>query len=449
MVLQFRPPFEINPYAETPSERSLGNLNKTISGIGNDAMQYGQQNKENNIRQAVLNLQQQQANRQQKDWDAENTGTLPGPEGSAPSPSAGNFSMGSTGPMPNYSADNGQQGYASGPGPQSMSLTDQFNHWSQTGVHPEMQQPSQSSSAPFDLASYSQIPGSRNRSEYRLFQKQFGPNPMEDSEVAKNNAMAKYYLTQKGQPQSYLGAGSVTWDTATPQQQALAKAMAEGNVRPSDLSFRDKGQIVSLAQEYADKNGVPFQSYGGDIKRGISEQFSYGKPAQNVNSLNTALGHLDALNTAFHNIENTNQAWMNIPINKLKTMTNDPAVIQLDTTLNAVQGEAANVFKGGGATDQEIASWRQVFNRNLTPQQAVAVIKQTDELFRSRLDSLQYQRDNGMRGGATRGSLLSPKGSQLMNKFDSQGSNQPFTHTATGKNGEKIGFDGQNWVPIQ
>lgn len=98
MSLEFQQPFRIDPYAETQSQRSLGNLNQTISGLGDTAMKMGQQGIENKRQQAVLALQQAQAAREAQEFKY-NYGDPNAAAPEAPSPS-GSLQAGTAGPQP-------------------------------------------------------------------------------------------------------------------------------------------------------------------------------------------------------------------------------------------------------------------------------------------------------------------------------------------------------------
>lgn len=210
-----------------------------------------------------------------------------------------------------------------------------------------------------------------------------------------------------------------TFESASPEEQHLAKALAQGNILTSDIGQRQRGRVVALANEYAIKNNMPFQSYTGNVRKGMAENLAYGGMGKNALSLNTALGHTQDAMDAFQKIGNTNQAWLNTPINKLKAATNDPNVISLGLNLNALQGELANVFKNSGGTDQEIASWREYLNRDLTPAQAVAAGQKIQELLLSRQNALEYQQQNVMGNSNMGRQLLSPKGRAIMQNLKS------------------------------
>lgn len=250
--------------------------------------------------------------------------------------------------------------------------------------------------------------------------------------------MVNQGTTQKGSIvktlplQRQLGTDKFSWDTATPQQQELGKALYEGRIRPSDVGFRDRGKIVMLANEYGQNAGLPaFKAYQGELNANMGKASTTGKIGQNATSLNTALGHASDALGSYEAIGNTNQAWLNKPINWLKENTNDPNVIALGINLNALQGELANTFKNSGATDQEIHSWSKYLNENLTPAQFYGALGKIDALLKSRLGALEYQRGS-VAGGGT-GSLISPHAQEISNKLSGSGSasNPDLMHLST------------------
>lgn len=220
-----------------------------------------------------------------------------------------------------------------------------------------------------------------------------------------------------GRGNAGFGTGSITWESATPQDQDTAKALYEGRISPGDLGYRDRSIGVKLANEYAIKSKLPpYKAYAGRVAGDTAKAFATGKPGLNALALNTALGHVDSAYEAYEKVKNTDTAWLNQPLNALRKKTNDPNIVKLGLTLNALRGELATVFKGSSGTDQDAASWRDYLTENLTPEQINAAIPQVDELLRSRLSALNYQRSSGMTGrGET--PLLSPHGADISKKF--------------------------------
>lgn len=241
--------------------------------------------------------------------------------------------------------------------------------------------------------------------------------PLQENSRTGEVREAPYDVTPTGRGNAAFGVGATTWDNSTPEEKQLGQALYEGRMRPSDLGYRDRSIAVKLAEQWGRRNGLPpYKSYAGNVAGKTAEAFATGKPGMNALALNTALGHVDSVYDAFQEIGNTDQAWLNQPINYLKKQTNDPNVVKLDVSLNALRGELGTVFKGSAGTDQDAKHWMDFLSDNLTPAQFNAAIPQIDELLRSRLSALEYQRSSGM-GGRGEGSLLSPKGAAISNKL--------------------------------
>lgn len=236
-------------------------------------------------------------------------------------------------------------------------------------------------------------------------------------EMSPANIKAK--STSKG---SASDLGTITWDSLSPEEQGVSKALYNADIRPYDLGYRERSKAVVGANIYANMNGLPpYRSFGGDVKAGTAKAFATGKPGLNVLSLNTAIGHAKSALDAYQNVKNTDTRLLNIPLNKARTMSNDPNIIKLGVTLNALQGELATVFKGTAGTDQEIGKWMQYLSQDLTPTQAVGAIQQVNELLNSRLSALDQMRSQGTSNRPATGPLLSPHAKQLSTQFNQMG----------------------------
>jgi hypothetical protein len=91
-------------------------------------------------------------------------------------------------------------------------------------------------------------------------------------------------------------------------------------------------------------------------------------------------------------------------------------VVKFNAAANAVEGELANVFKGMGATDQEIKSWREQLSTSQSPEQLHGAIKQVTELLGGRMDAPAEQYKTGM-GRAKDFHLLSPTSVGILHKL--------------------------------
>lgn len=207
---------------------------------------------------------------------------------------------------------------------------------------------------------------------------------------------------------------ALKWESLSPEEQKMAINIYNGNVDPSHIGYRERTRLMMGAEMYADNNKLPpYQSFGGSTKGTVSKSFASGKPAMNVLSLNTAIGHAGTAMDAFNQVNNTNQRWLNVPLNKARTMSNDPNIIKLGVSLNALHGELATVFKGTAGTDQEIGKWMENLSENLTPLQASVAIPQVLELLKSRQSALESMRTRGMSNRPGSGPLLSPHAKEV------------------------------------
>ncbi len=228
----------------------------------------------------------------------------------------------------------------------------------------------------------------------------------------------------KGIPQlasQYKGKSSstnVTWATADAADKKLGEGLYNGTLQTQALSWKDRGRGTKLAIEYALENNLPpYVSYAGDVKAGAARLYSSGKAAQTATSIDTALKHLGTLSNKYDDLGNLDERFLNIPLNKLKSYTDNPDVVAVEASLTAVQNELATAFKGTGATDQEIKEWRKSLSPDLTPRQQMGMLQTVDELLRGRLDALEYQRKNVMGSPISERELLSPSSRKVSKKI--------------------------------
>lgn len=148
----------------------------------------------------------------------------------------------------------------------------------------------------------------------------------------------------------------------------------------------------------------------------VMKSFSSGLDAKNINSINTLVGHLDSLRKSAAALENTTVPLFNKAVNWMKTQSGNPTVKRFNMDLGAVESELANVFKGTGATDQEIKAWRERINAADSPQQLKSEIDEAITLMGSRLEAIRNKFIQGM--GDARGlQILSPKSRSILSKI--------------------------------
>jgi hypothetical protein len=217
---------------------------------------------------------------------------------------------------------------------------------------------------------------------------------------------------------SGMAAGGVGSTGTLPQDPAVAsmvKAMAEGRMQfPGSFALRSPywQNMIKMVATY----DPTFDATQWPVRVAVRQDFTKGKAAANVRSLNTAIGHLDSLRDAAKGLNNASAPLWNQIANYGFTQAGDPRVVKFNTAANAVAGEAATVFKGTAGTDQEIRAWREQINSSQSPEQINMAVDQITTLLASRMDALDSQWTTGMKR-ARDFRLLNDKSVKILQKM--------------------------------
>jgi uncharacterized protein (UPF0333 family) len=138
----------------------------------------------------------------------------------------------------------------------------------------------------------------------------------------------------------------------------------------------------------------------------LRKDFTSGKTAQQIKSLNTATYHLDSLVSAYKAMENSNFPTGNAAENLLAKylpvteglLRRQGNITNITTKFNAVKGELATTFKANGATDQEIKAWGDTIGNpaNATPVQWQQFVNGAIDLMAGRLKAQRDTYEKGM-----------------------------------------------------
>jgi hypothetical protein len=190
--------------------------------------------------------------------------------------------------------------------------------------------------------------------------------------------------------------------------------------RPGQPAQMDRQTAINAVRMLINPN---FDEKEWKRAQSAATAFATGKPGQARVSLNTAINHLDRLQDAAKELNNRwSPAW-NKMANFLETQTGDPRVTNFNTAATAVESEMATVFKGVGATDQEIKAWRDRLSASQSPEQIQGSINELLGLMAGRLGAL-----NGLWNDATK----APR------DFDLLDSNSRGILTKMGDAGQKL-----------
>ena len=148
----------------------------------------------------------------------------------------------------------------------------------------------------------------------------------------------------------------------------------------------------------------------------MRQDFTSGKTANIIRSLNTAIGHLESFKKSADALGNVSLTALNRLKNAGGTQLGSPTVKNFDVVKNAVAGEMATVFKQTAGTDQEIQGWKDTVNASESPEQLRGAIDKMLELMNSRMQALQNQYEVGL-GKPKNFRFLSDKSQKILTDF--------------------------------
>lgn len=195
--------------------------------------------------------------------------------------------------------------------------------------------------------------------------------------------------------------------------QLMAKKVANGDI-PVPSSFALRSPYWVKVMEAASVYDPSFSATTFPMRAAIRKSFTSGPDAKNINSINTLVGHLDSLKKSADALDNTGTPLLNRVGNIASVASGGAKVKKFNMDLGAVESELAAVFKGTGASDEEIKAWRERISAADSPAQLKAEVQEAVQLMGSRLDSLKNKYTTGM--GSTVGNItiLSPKSRKIL-----------------------------------
>lgn len=198
------------------------------------------------------------------------------------------------------------------------------------------------------------------------------------------------------------------------------KSIADGRMAlPSGMALKTPywQQMLQAVSNY----DPSFDAVNYGARAATRKDFTSGKSAQNITSLNTAIGHLDALNSAFAGLKNSDYPMYNSVANAVGKQLGNTNIQTAMTDVNskaiAVSGELAKVFRSTGMSQKEIEDWKDQISPNNSPAQNKAIIGSAIDLMNSRLDAVGEQYNKGMGTAADPMQLLTPKAQAILQKL--------------------------------
>jgi hypothetical protein len=228
------------------------------------------------------------------------------------------------------------------------------------------------------------------------------------------------------------------------------QGVAEGRIQPPSPRAANYRAVMEAVTQY--KPDFTGQEYV--VRQRMRQGFTSGTQSQSLNSLNTAIEHLDQLAGDAENLGNGSALPWNRMSNWLRKQSGDSAITNFEGMQTIMSGELASAFKKSGATDTEIKEVKAAISSASSPQQLSDYIKH-DALpalaSKARTYGDQYR---GVFADDTKWSPYTPGARRILQKYsiDTGDAGAPASGTGAApppRNGAKVmRFDAQgNLLP--
>jgi hypothetical protein len=199
------------------------------------------------------------------------------------------------------------------------------------------------------------------------------------------------------------------------------KAMAEGRrAFPTGAALRSPAvqQLIAAATQY----DPTLDAANAATRVATRKDFTSGKSAQNITSLNTVLGHLGSLWKSAQDLHNRSLVPWNAIANAVESTGGDPHLNNYLIARKAVADELERVFRQTGGNVSEIQEWKNTLSSSSSPGQFRGAMAKAVELINSRLDALGAQYNQGMSRSDQPITLLKPHAQAVFSALQEGGS---------------------------
>lgn len=230
--------------------------------------------------------------------------------------------------------------------------------------------------------------------------------------------------------------------TINPSLASTVRALDEGRLQiPSSFALRSPywQGVLGILSRY----DPTFDAVNYNARAQTRRDFTSGKAAQQVNALNTAIGHLAQLSTAADALGNTSLTPYNTLKNWLSQKSGDPKLTNFQAVVKPVADELTRVWRGTGGSEADIQNRLDALSASNSPEQLHGAIRQLGELMQSKIGALQNQYQQGM--GVTNVNMLTPEAQATLGKLEGKSSGTPSAgqFAVTAPNGQVFHFKSQ------
>lgn len=216
-------------------------------------------------------------------------------------------------------------------------------------------------------------------------------------------------------PNSGLG-GDAFLATLPSAQQAQVKALADGRMQfPGGFALKSPywQQMLSAVSQY-DPN---FDAVNYNARASARKDFTSGKSAQNIKSLNTAIGHLGTLDSQISGTASHSFTPLNTAENYVSSKFGSSGPTQFDQTAGALASELTAVFRGSGGAEADVKRYLSELSSNASLEQKKAAVANITELLASRTAAIGDQYNKGMGKTEDPLTLLDPKAAAVLQRI--------------------------------
>lgn len=181
-----------------------------------------------------------------------------------------------------------------------------------------------------------------------------------------------------------------------PTMQSRVKALVEGRMavpgggRPNPYWQA----VINNAVQY-DPN---FNAGDYNSRAKTRADFTSGKSAQNITSLNTVAGHMGALDRSIDEMGNLGLKLNNVAAHAIADQTGtNKRLANFRIDREAVASELTRVFRGNAGAEADIQAWKKNLDENASPAYLHKITRElAGNLLQSRMDALTEQYQQGM-----------------------------------------------------
>lgn len=204
--------------------------------------------------------------------------------------------------------------------------------------------------------------------------------------------------------------GTIDEAKIPPQVEQQAKAMVEGRA-PYPSGMMLKQPIYQQALALAQQKDPEYDSATAPARASTYKKFTSGKSADELNALNTSLGHYDSLMSAWKKLDNGDYPIINSVKNKGSKAIGKGEISAFNQARDLLAPELIKAY-GASHSVTETERFKENFDPNASPEQQKAVLNMGADLMQSKIQSLQdsYERGMGTVNGFDKISKIGPKG---------------------------------------